>query len=354
MAYKLKFNTALLACLLLSTSIQAFAALPNGFLLFPGFNAVHVADSPDASDKIDSTLSLDVFYAVKKDRFNFLGEYFKDKHESELERFQLGWNVDNHNTVWLGRFHSPIGYWNSNFHHGLFLQTSISRPAISSFEDDGGILPMHMTGFLLEGFFLKQEGALSYNIAVGNSSQLTEEGLEPLNILNPNSTRHNASVAIQVLWQEDITSENLLGASFAYSEMTSDLASISGIRQTHASAFANEEFGNWRVIAAINWLHNDVAFENNQNESSSFTNIYTQIEYAINDELTVFGRVEDTFSEEGSAYLDLLPDFISARRAIGMRFDFFNSQAITLEISRDKTQSDSSNIMSLQWSMLIQ
>lgn len=330
MIYKPQFKIVFLTCLLLCGSVQAFAALPTGLLVFPGFSAEHIRDLPAEEDKVESTFSVDLFYAQKKGQFSFLGEYFKDKHKSELERYQLGWDIDNRNTVWLGRFHTPIGYWNTNFHHGKFLQTSISRPAISL------ILPRHTRGLLLEGAIHKQEGALNYNIAVGNS------------------TRQNATVAMQLYWQEDITSESLIGVSLTYREMTSDVLSIDGIRQAHVSVFANEEFRNWRIIAAINWLHNEVQFKNNQNESSSFTNIYTQIEYGINDDLTVFGRVEDTFSEEDSAYLDLLPDFISARRAIGMRFDFANSQALTLEVSRDKTQSSTDNVMSLEWSMLIQ
>jgi hypothetical protein len=29
---------------------------------------------------------------------------------------------------WAGRFHSPYGYWNTAFHHGAQLQTSLLRP----------------------------------------------------------------------------------------------------------------------------------------------------------------------------------------------------------------------------------
>ena len=30
--------------------------------------------------------------------------------------------------VSFGRYHTPINYWNTAFHHGQWLQTTISRP----------------------------------------------------------------------------------------------------------------------------------------------------------------------------------------------------------------------------------
>ncbi|MDQ7082445.1 MAG: hypothetical protein Q9N34_05415 [Aquificota bacterium] len=46
----------------------------------------------------------------------------------------------------LGKFHSPIGYFNQKWHHGLYLMTPVDRPLVVSFEDEGGPLPVHMVG----------------------------------------------------------------------------------------------------------------------------------------------------------------------------------------------------------------
>ena len=64
----------------------------------------------------------------------------------DLERLQVGYTFNNGNTVWLGRFHSPLGYWNTSFHHGQQLQTSVLRPQMIDFEDKGGIVPAHTVG----------------------------------------------------------------------------------------------------------------------------------------------------------------------------------------------------------------
>jgi hypothetical protein len=45
--------------------------------------------------------------------------------------------------VVVGRFHSAIGYSNTAYHHGTWLQTTTGRPLLFQFEDQGGILPIH-------------------------------------------------------------------------------------------------------------------------------------------------------------------------------------------------------------------
>ena len=47
--------------------------------------------------------------------------------------------------VSIGRGHTAMGYWNQTFHHGKWFQTTTDRPAIYRFEDDIGILPVHLS-----------------------------------------------------------------------------------------------------------------------------------------------------------------------------------------------------------------
>ena len=59
----------------------------------------------------------------------------------DLERMQIGSVFNDNATLWLGRFHTPYGYWNTAFHHGGWLPVSVQRPVFLEFEDSGGILP---------------------------------------------------------------------------------------------------------------------------------------------------------------------------------------------------------------------
>ena len=99
------------------------------FMLLPSIDLLGVGDQspPDTIDS-DAGAAVDVFYSYTGGRFRVLGEYLLSTEESELERLQAGWPMSEHTMLWFGRFHSPASFWISEFHHGHYLQTSITRP----------------------------------------------------------------------------------------------------------------------------------------------------------------------------------------------------------------------------------
>ncbi|MBL8319466.1 MAG: hypothetical protein JNJ42_13730 [Burkholderiaceae bacterium] len=86
----------------------------------------------------------------------------------ETERLQLGYTVSDALTVWMGRFHTPLGLWNTSFHHGTHLQTSLARPRFMEFEDRGGILPTHTVGLWATGRGRLGDGRFGADAFVGN------------------------------------------------------------------------------------------------------------------------------------------------------------------------------------------
>ena len=49
---------------------------------------------------------------------------------AEVERSIIRYDYSDHFKVSFGRYHTPIGYWNTAYHHGSWLHTPISRPEI--------------------------------------------------------------------------------------------------------------------------------------------------------------------------------------------------------------------------------
>lgn len=88
---------------------------------------------------------------------------------TDLERMQIGYTASDWMTLWAGRFHTPFGYWNTAFHHGAQLQTTIKRPQFLDFEDSGGILPVHTVGFWATGSGKTSGGRVGYDLYVGNA-----------------------------------------------------------------------------------------------------------------------------------------------------------------------------------------
>ena len=80
--------------------------------------------------------------------------HFEDVEEGgffELERLYLQYAPSDWFNIKTGRMHTPIGYWNHHFHHGSWFQTTVSRPQLHLFEDNGGILPEHSVGVEIAG-----------------------------------------------------------------------------------------------------------------------------------------------------------------------------------------------------------
>jgi hypothetical protein len=86
----------------------------------------------------------------------------------DVERAQIRWAPADVFTLTAGRMHTPLGYWNQTFHHGSWLQTTAERPLMYRFEDDGGILPVHMVGVQAAGAWNARRATLKYSAAVVN------------------------------------------------------------------------------------------------------------------------------------------------------------------------------------------
>jgi len=85
----------------------------------------------------------------------------------DVERLWLNYNVHQAFTVSAGKFHTPLGFWNRTYHHGALLHTSVDRPLCLRFEDEGGILPIHIVGVMLSGEDIGR-AQLAYDVVVGN------------------------------------------------------------------------------------------------------------------------------------------------------------------------------------------
>lgn len=91
----------------------------------------------------------------------------KDSEYSiEVERIIVKYDFSDSFKLSAGRYHTPIGYWNSAFHHGAWLQTTVARPEVVKFGSE--IVPIHFVGVLLEGAIPSGSLGLEYKAGFGN------------------------------------------------------------------------------------------------------------------------------------------------------------------------------------------
>jgi hypothetical protein len=84
----------------------------------------------------------------------------------ELERLIVRYDLNDYFKLSFGRYHTPINYWNTAYHHGAWLQTTISRPEMIQF--GGSFLPVHFVGAQAEGALPAGGLNLNYNLGIGN------------------------------------------------------------------------------------------------------------------------------------------------------------------------------------------
>jgi hypothetical protein len=137
-----------------------------------GFSNVDFSQTNDDRDPGGFALGQFVLHMSSSlgKKISFFGETSFSARESgfnlEVERVILRYDIDDSLKVSVGRYHTPINYWNTAFHHGLWLQTTISRPEM--IQGGGTFQPVHFVGVLAEGNISSSALGLGYNLGVGN------------------------------------------------------------------------------------------------------------------------------------------------------------------------------------------
>ena len=311
------------------------------FLSVEGFN--NLSDSVPGVEDSYLRPTGDFLYTYNSDKFRFLGEYIWSSAESEMERFEGGWRLDDQTMLWLGRFHNTSKFWTTEYHHGQFMQTSISRPGLEEWEDESGPLPSHITGASLEHKFIRSDQSLlDFGFSVGLGPKFEDQELVPLDVLNPESGL-DLAVNFRMAYRPDVLSVNQIGLLGGWTKIpvvsasNPNLANLRDIKQLTIGLFADWRWTDWRLLTS--WVYFNNKMESvASSENDEFVLGYLQIEYQASENWTFFGREEIGFGEDNSPYLSLLPAYIAHRHMLGTRWDFANKQSLTMEIADVSTQ----------------
>jgi hypothetical protein len=135
------------------------------------------------------------------------------------------YDYDDHLRMSFGRYHTAIGYYNTAFHSGSWLQTTADRPLIMEFADDGGLLPTQAVGLSLTGSVPSGRLGLNY-IAEYGSSDTVRPDLKRNYTEDENNSNH---VNIGLFARPESLPGLQIGAS-VYHDQISDLARGPSIR----------------------------------------------------------------------------------------------------------------------------
>ena len=293
-----------------------------------------------ASQPIDD--KMDVFVELVIETDEVTGEPVTD-----LERFQISYIVNDALKVRVGRFHNILGYWNTAYHHGAQLQTSVDRPAFLNFEDDGGILPAHMVGLWFSGRLKTAPATVLYGVMAGNGSRVRDGVLDPNNVSDDDKTKA-ASFRLTI---EPSAVEGLgVGLSGNLSTINgydSVPAKIMEVRQGVFSADVTYFAGDVEFIGEYYIINDEDKFVGSNDYSSSA--YYAQGGYLIGEEFLPYLRYEKTSVDENDPYFTVLGTKDTETMIGGLRYNLSPASSLKAEVRGVDNGTDKFEEYAIQW-----
>jgi opacity protein-like surface antigen len=285
----------------------------------------YVATDSEMSDGFKIGQVVGHIAASPADHLNVFGEFSATAHDSEykleVERIIARYDFNNDYSLSAGRYHTPIGYWNTAYHHGTWLQTSIGRPNVVRFGSP--LVPIHFVGLLFEGDIPGSDHDVSYSFGVGNGrhSDIARAG---------DAGDINSGRAWNATLRYRPTSIRGLNAGVGiYSDLVNPAGGIEVDEKIYSAYFALER-ETPEVI--VEFLHSDHDATSTQ-ASGGMDAYYAQFAYRLKggrQALKPYIRVEKTEIDQSDPLLRPMNQDYKAGIA-GVRYDFASSAALKFE-----------------------
>ncbi len=347
------------------TLMSVLMISPANAVEFGMFGDVNYLDS-DATDATNAfsigPLDLYAMQSIDDKTRAFIEIVFENDGESfvlDIERLWIKRALTDDVNVGMGRFHTPLGYWNTNFHHGALLQDTISRPGFLDYEDGvSAILPLHYVGLEVDGSIEMSAGELDYAVYVGNGpSYDTSAGpgggeIDINNVADPNRAK---SPGFRVTYTSDAYPVQI-GVFGMLNDMGESGAGVNyGRTLVEQSIFgldfkyAGEHFD---AIGEYYNLKNDDKV--GSAGSHTGTAYYLQFGYHLTNVIKPVYRYESLEFDDADAYFNILGTMQETRHVFALRYDLSDTNALKFEISKsDPKTGDSVMQYGLQWAFML-
>ena len=245
-----------------------------------------------------------------------------DSYAFEVERVILRYDFLDVFKLSAGRYHTPVSYWNTAYHHGLWLQTSVARPEIIRI--GGRFMPGHFIGAMAEGTLTTSALSLTYQAGVGNGRGAVLSRGGDAGDLN----RHRASVFAAQIRPGHVGLQ--LGGAVYFDNAPTLLGNFD---ERIASGHFVFEPGNAELIAEYAQVQHEGDDEVERASDGWYAHAGYRLPGALS-KLKPYVRAERLDSNAADPVFATLEDY----RAIigGLRFDFDGLAALKAEYRRER------------------
>jgi hypothetical protein len=251
----------------------------------------------------------------------------------DVERAQLGYQFADAGTLWLGRFHTPYGYYNTAFHHGAQVTTALRRPLVVQFERTGGVLPAHTVGTWFAGDDrIGASTRLTYDFYVGNAQRILNGVLDVRN--GGNLTGDKIVGGNISLLAEDLAGGMRFGLS-TFDMKTIDAATSSATRVRNYGLYMAQETDKWEnLVELYSFVNDDLTTATGTHRSNMG---FAQVAYRFADRWTPYARYERSDFDQTDPFFAALTYGGSYRRdALGARYDLDLTSTVKFELARTR------------------
>jgi hypothetical protein len=302
-----------------------------GGLKIIGFGDIHFTTGGDPGMHNSFTLGqTDLFVTSRlNDKTSVLLENVIEPNEAnafgfEIERLLIQYQINDVFDIGAGRYHTSIGYYNTAYHHGTWLQTAVGRPFLFAFEDGGGILPVHNVGLTLRAKMPNSKLGLQAILEVGNGRTSRSNADEP--VQNRIDENNGKAVNLAITARPDAVSGLQAGLSFYHDKLQpTGMAPIDQWIYSGHLIYQNPNF---------EWLNEAVVVRHTpQGAGKTFDTpgFYTQVSKQ-------FGKTRPYFRYEGinAPNGDPIHGALELRHgpSLGIRYDVTDMSAIKLQWDR--------------------
>ena len=241
----------------------------------------------------------------------------------DVERMEAGWSPRSWFQTVIGRYHTPLGYWNTAFHHGKWLVTTIENPLLFKFEDEGGPLPVHTIGLLVFGQAdFSPSVRLLYHLGIGNGRGATPDPPQKLMDI------HEGKSVIGAL-HLGISGFRFGGS--VYVDKTTPQATP-GVDMKEQILVGDATFTTppWEILAEGAWIRHEYSSPLPGGETTVYDyGAYAQVSYQVMQWLRPYVRGEVQRIDQDDLFMENIPDQV--RLLAGIRFDPIDALAVKLE-----------------------
>ncbi len=300
--------------------------------------------------------------------------------ETDIERFGVTRTVNESLNIAAGRFHTPLGFWNHNFHHGIIVQDTVTRPFFLEPDDaHEGVFPTHVVGLMANGTAERGDYTINYHFAIANGPSIDttarDEHDEPpeLQINNYQDGSDDKAFVARVgvaptdgNWGVGLSAMN--NTITESGEKLADPASSPYLdkgevlfkqqivaldaRYTTEKYYAIAEYFTIRMTDGENFnpSRTDVTASSDQYTGTAQ---YLQLGYTVNDEVGVAVRLEELKFDEGAAFFETLGFVPETRTVYALRYKLSDSNVLRFQLTKAKTDDESFTRYSVQWFFML-